>query len=113
MATTVPLNTFRTEPYYLTTATQTLYTAPNGYTSIILGAQVSNSTSSTYATFTFILNKNGQNYYLLNNFEVPPYDAADATTGKLVIEQNCYVTAQASVEGALTMVLSVLETSNV
>jgi hypothetical protein len=42
MATALPLNTFRTRPFELTTSTQTIYTTPNSYTCIVLGAQASN-----------------------------------------------------------------------
>jgi hypothetical protein len=112
MATAIPLNTFKTEPYYLTTDNQVVYTTPLGYTTIVLGAQVSNQ-GTTATTVNFTLTKNGLNYVLLKEFEIPPNDAADATTGKLVIEENAYISAQAGENGLLTMILSILETSNV
>ena len=112
MATAIPLNTFKTEPYYLTTVNQVVYTAPPGFTTIVLGAQVSNQSTAT-TTLNFTLTKNGLNYVLLREFEIPPNDAADATTGKLVIEENAYISAQAGTDGVLTMILSILETSNV
>ena len=42
MADATPLNIFRTKVVELTTAEQTIYTAPTGYSGIILGAQVTN-----------------------------------------------------------------------
>jgi hypothetical protein len=112
MATAIPLNTFRTEPVYLTTQNEIVYTTPVGFTTIVLGAQISNQSTAT-TTVNFTLTKNGLNYVLLKEFEIPPNDAADATTGKLVIEENAYISAQAGADGVLTMILSILETSNV
>ncbi len=111
MATALPLNTFRTRPFELTTATQTIYTTPNGYTCIVLGAQASNISTQT-VTVTFTLNKNDIDYVLLKEFEIPLNDAVDIISGKLVIEQNAYVKAFANKNNAVNLVLSILETSN-
>jgi hypothetical protein len=111
MATALPLNTFRTRPVELTTTDSVIYTTPTGLTSIILGAQVSNVGTQT-ATVTFILRKNSVDYKLLNAFSVPPNDAAEATTGKLVVEEGCSIRAYSSLNGTLNLVLSLLETSN-
>ena len=109
---TLPLNTFRTQAYQLTTSTQIIYTAPTGYTAIVLGAQATNYGSSD-ATVTFVLNLNGTDYTLLNTFTVPANDAASVTTGKLVIQTGCYVKAVASANSTMNLVMSILETSNV
>lgn len=111
MADNLPLNVFRTKAVELTTNEQVLYTTPNGYTGIVLGAQVSNI-SNTPATVTFTLIKNNIDYVMLNAFEVPPNDSAEGTTGKLVIEQGSSVKAFASENGKLNLVLSLLETTN-
>ena len=109
---TLPLNTFRTQAYQLTTATQIIYTAPAGYTAIVLGAQAGNYGNSN-ATVTFTLTKSGTDYVLLNAFSVPSNDAASVITGKLVIETGCSIKATASVNSTLNLILSLLETSNV
>lgn len=111
MATALPLNTFRTRPFELTTATQTIYTTPNNYTCIVLGAQASNISTQT-VTVTFTLTKNDVDYILLKEFEIPVNDAVDIISGKLVIEQNAYVKAFSSSDNAVNLVLSILETSN-
>jgi hypothetical protein len=49
---------------------------------------------------------------MLNAFEIPPNDAAEMTTGKLVIEEGASVSAVASANSILNLVLSILETSN-
>ena len=45
------LNKFQTETLVVTTSNQTAYTAPTGYTAIVLYAHVTNVTTSA-ATFT-------------------------------------------------------------
>lgn len=107
----LPLNTFRTKAYELTTSEQTLYTTPTGLTTIVLGAQASNI-GNTAATITFTLRKNNTDYVMLNSFEIPPNDAAEVTTGKLVIEESSSVKAVVSANSTINLVLSILETSN-
>jgi hypothetical protein len=109
---TLPLNTFRTQAYQLTTTPQIIYTAPTGYTAIVLGAQAGNYGVAD-ANVTFVLTKNAVSYTLLNAFTVPPNDAASVVTGKLVIETGAYVTAYSSANSTINLVLSLLETSNV
>ena len=108
---TLPLNTFRTKAFELTTASQTIYTTPAGLTTIVLGAQASNI-SNTAATITFTLRKNNVDYVMLNAFEIPPNDSAEVTTGKLVIEEGSSVKAVVSANSIINLILSILETSN-
>ena len=108
---TLPLNTFRTKAFELTTASQTIYTTPAGLTTIVLGAQASNI-SNTAATITFTLRKNSVDYVMLNAFEIPPNDSAEVTTGILVIEEGSSVKAVVSANSSINLILSILETSN-
>lgn len=111
MAEQLPLNVFRTKAFELTTTEQTIYATPTGYTGIVLGAQVSNI-GNQETTITFILRKNDVDYVMLNEFVVPPNDSAEATTGKLVVEQGSSVKARAGANGTLNLILSILETTN-
>ena len=111
MATQLPLNTFRTRAFELTTSSQTVYTTPAGLTTIVLGAQASNIGTEA-ATITFTLVKNNTDFVMLKEFEIPPNDAAEVTTGKLVIEEGSSVTAVFSANSTINLVLSILETSN-
>jgi hypothetical protein len=108
---TLPLNTFRTRTFELTDTNQTIYTTPAGLTTIVLGAQASNI-GVVPATVTFTLRKNNVDFIMLNAFEIPPNDAAEMTTGKLVIEEGASVSAVASANSIINLVLSILETSN-
>lgn len=105
------LNIFRTVTAQLTTSSSTLYTAPAGYTSIILMAHVSNITSSS-KTVTFSHFSGSTTTELLKDFAIPSNDAVSATTGKLVLETGDSVRASASSNSSVKVVLSILETLN-
>jgi hypothetical protein len=111
LATLVPLNVFKTRAFELTTSEQTIYTTPVGITTIVLGAQASNIGNSP-VTITFTLRKNNTDFVMLNAFTIPPNDAAEVTTGKLVIEEGASVKAVVSANGSVNFVMSILETSN-
>lgn len=127
----IPLNKFLTKTKLLpastsTTATIKAYAAPVGVTSIILMAQIAN-TSTEVQSVNFIHHRRrpiladaqgegaqpgNVDSYLVKNFEIPPNDAASVLTGKLIIESLDYITAYASNSGTCQLVLSILETAN-
>lgn len=124
----LPLNTFKTKTSILTTnTTATVYTAPVGVTSIILMTQVSNvDTTATHAV-TFAHHRNlpilpnaqgtgGQapnvTTELVKNFLIPPNDAANMTTGKMIIEQLDSIYCFTDAENVCKITLSILETAN-
>ena len=120
-----PLNTFKTFTTTLTTIGssaygQLLYTAPTGFTSIILMAQISNITSSAaQATFSYYniatataASTTPTNISLIQGFSVPGNDSVSVTSGKLVVMTGDQVYAYASANSTLQIVLSILETSN-
>lgn len=107
------LNVFKTVTAVLTTTPESLYTAPLGYASIILMAQISNITSSTKTVTFSHYNPTGDiTTELLSGFSIPPNDAVSATTGKLVLETGQSVTASASANSSVKAILSILETSS-
>jgi hypothetical protein len=108
---TLPLNSFKTLAIELTTATQNIYQTPEDITTIVLGAQATNIGSDP-VTVRFTLVKNATNFVMLKDFEIPVNDAAEMTTGKLVIESGSSVTASAGNNNSVNLVLSILETSN-
>lgn len=108
---TLPLNSFKTLAFELTTSTQTIYETPVDVTTIVLGAQANNIGDSP-VTVKFTLIKNATNFVMLKDFEIPVNDACEVTTGKLVIESGSSVTASAGADNSVNLILSVLETSN-
>jgi hypothetical protein len=111
----LPLNVFRTATANITTSTTTVYTAPSSpgrYTAIALMAQISNVTTSAATVTVLYTTPGGGNTELLKDFSIPGNDAASALVGKMVIETDCSIRVSASVNGALKITLSVLETAN-
>jgi len=132
----IPLNTFKTRTVILNTGTfatsntttnvGVVYTAPPGVTTIVLMAQASNLTTSTqYVTFEHRRNvtvfrdtvgnpqeTQGTISPLVKDFAIPPNDAASLLSGKMIIENLDSVSAYASSEGSVQLVLSILETAN-
>jgi len=105
------LNTFKNVTANLTASNTTLYTAPSGYTSIVLMAQVTNITTSA-ANVVFGWNNVTTNTELVYNLSVPPNDAVNVLTGKLILQNAHSVYASASSTSTLKLTLSVLESLN-
>jgi hypothetical protein len=105
------LNIFKTVTAILTTGGATIYTAPVGYSAIVLMAQISNVTSGI-VNATFSVYDGATTTELIKDFGIPGNDAASATTGKLVLETGKSITASASANSSLKLVLSILESKN-
>jgi hypothetical protein len=135
----IPLNTFKTKTTKITSSTaytayqtgmttSTVYTAPVGTTAIILMAQISNLGTQT-ETVSFIHHRrigilpdaqgNGSqpgnvDTFLVRDYPIPPNDAANPISGKLILETldsiRCYGSSVNT--QTLQLTLSVLETAN-
>ena len=112
MAEQLPLNTFKSVTFKLKVDRQLVYTVPANVTSIILGTQAAN-TSLVPATITVDLVNETGGYRLLNDFVIPPNDAANIINGKLIMESGSTLAVSASADLAIDLVISLLETSNV
>jgi hypothetical protein len=106
------LNIFKTVTADLTTAGAEIYTAPVGYSAIILMCQVSNVTGNTEEVSAAVLNLDSSETSLVENFSIPGGDAAGLLTGKLVLEEGYAFSASASTNNTLKLVLSILESKN-
>tara|TARA_R100000027_G_scaffold61300_1_gene52561 strand:+ start:4762 stop:5094 length:333 start_codon:yes stop_codon:yes gene_type:complete len=105
------LNRFKTETLQLTTSNQTLYTAPTGYTGIILYAHVTNyGASATTVTMSHV--RSDTTTEIIKEATVPVNDAYIPLDGKLVLQTNDYVQISAGANSTLKVLLSVLETAN-
>jgi hypothetical protein len=105
------LNVFRNVRVNLTSAGAEVYTAPTGFTAIVLQAQVSNVTA-TPASTTMELIAGAQSTSLVTDFLIPGNDAAGLLTGKLVLESGQKLFVSASDNSSLQMVISILESQN-
>ena len=105
------LNVFKNISANLETSNTVLYTAPNGYTSIILMAQVANINTAP-ATVVFGWNNNVANTELVYNYSVPTNEAANLLTGKLVLQNGHSIYASSDTADALKITFSILESLN-
>lgn len=106
-----PLNVFRTITANVTTTANTIYTAPTGYTTVVLLAQVSN-TGANIITVSSNHLRSGIPTALVANAYVPINDAINLLTGKLVLNTSDGITILANVNSSSQILLSILETAN-
>jgi hypothetical protein len=105
------VNIFKNVTGNLTTSGNTFYTAPAGYSSIVLMAQISNLTANTISASMFV--QSGlTSTSLATDFDIPGQDAAGMLTGKLVLESGQALFASASANAVAQVTLSILETQN-
>ena len=107
----LPINTFKTVTFEVTTSTETVYTAPTVITSIVLYAHITN-VASDVATYTMNHKRSTTSTQIANSVIVPPNDAHVPLDGKLVLETGDQVTISASDNSVLKLILSILETAN-
>jgi hypothetical protein len=111
----VALNSFKTIRKPITTSTVGIYTCPVGVSAIVLLAQVTNLTSDATAQVTALhyrSTEDPESYKFANNAYVPPNDSVSLVPdGRLVLETNDVIQVQATENGQLNIVLSILETA--
>ena len=105
------LNRFKTYTATLTTSSATIYTAPTGYTGIILYAHITNYASSA-TPLTMSHQRSSTTNEIIKGASVPVADAYIPLDGKLVLETSDSIVAQAGANTTLKILLSVLETAN-
>lgn len=123
MASTLPLNVFRTITWDLSTSLVNVYTAPVGVTSIVLMAQISNIDTTPLTHQVTAAHYDGTTATnLVMNFPVAYGDASSVLTGKLILEagQSIQLSCDSYINGSsnsndgtsMQAVLSILETSS-
>ena len=105
------LNTFRTVTATVTNTIANVYTAPTGYSTVVLLAQVSNLTGSTITVSGNIYQIAGNNVSLVQGASLPPNDAINLVGGRLILQTGDSFAVGANVNGASQLTLSLLETS--
>jgi hypothetical protein len=109
----LPLNVFKTITTITPTSPVGIYTAPVGYSSVVLLAQCSNISSNTETvSFAHIRNKTGiaVTTEILQNFPISANDAASLLTGKLILESGDSLVLSGSNNANLKFIASILET---
>tara|TARA_B100000925_G_scaffold123980_1_gene92108 strand:+ start:6579 stop:6911 length:333 start_codon:yes stop_codon:yes gene_type:complete len=105
------LNRFQTVTLEVTNSEQTVYTAPTGYSAIVLYAHIANH-GTVNATTTMKHKRSSVETEIIHQAAVPTNDALVPITGKLVLETNDSIRIIGSDNNTLKVILSILETAN-
>jgi len=107
------LNVFKTVTKVVSTSPVGIYTAPVGYASVVILAQVAN-TGGTTETVTFSHQRTVSGIAvtteIVKDFAIPGNDSASFLDGKLVLESNDVLVISGSNASNLKFTGSVLET---
>ena len=110
----LPLNNFKTITSVVNTVEQTVYTAPLGFKSVFLLAQITN-TGDNNEQVSFKFGRDGIETEIVSNFTIPPNDTLNLLTGKLVLETDDYIKVVGTDNNLnpndLQFIASILETS--
>lgn len=105
------LNVFKTVTSVVPTSPTIIYTAPVGYTGVVLLAQVANIGSLTY-DITLVHRRGATDTELLKQYPIPGNDTSNLLSGKLVLENGDKLVLSGSNATNLKFVASILETLN-
>ena len=105
------LNVFQTVTAVVDTSATVFYTAPVGYTGVVLLAQVANI-GATSEDVTFVHRRSATDTEMLKNFPISASDTANLLSGKLIIEAGDKLVLSGSNASNLKFIASILETLN-
>lgn len=111
----LPTNIFTTKVGIVSIAATTIYTAPTGYTGVVLLAQVSNTSPDSYTvTFSHQRSVSGiaVTTEILSNYPLSGYDTLSMLSGKLALESGDSINILSNVDNNLKYIVSILETLN-
>jgi hypothetical protein len=110
MAGALALNTYKTVRAEVTTGITTVYTVPNGVSSIHLFSAVSNI-SSGVATVTVYHTRDGNSFELIKDAKIPTTDVLTPINGSLVLEVGDKIEVQGASNSTMKFTLSILESA--
>ena len=105
------LNVFQTVTHVATTGAVGIYTAPVGYTGVVLLAQAANVGSQT-RTISFSHKRSSTTTEIVKDFPIEASDTANLLPGKLVLETGDSLEVSASAGNDIKFIGSILETLN-
>ena len=109
------LNVFRTITTVASTNPVGIYTAPIGYSGVVLLAQATNVDSSPHTiSFSHQRTRLGiaVTTEILRDFPIPGNDSVNLIAGKLVLEENDTLVLSANTSSNIKFIVSILETLN-
>lgn len=105
------INVFKTVTANVTTISSDVYTAPTGYTAVVLLAHVSNVGNSVVNITSNHVRGNVETN-ILTEAPLPSNDAMTLLSGKMILQTGDKMNIRASANAAAQIMLSVLETAN-
>lgn len=105
------LNVFQTITAVVSTSPTEVYTAPVGYTGVILLAQVTN-VGTTSHDITLVHRRSATDTRMLRQYPIAGNDTANLLAGKLVLESGDKLVLSGSNGTNLEFIASILETLN-
>jgi hypothetical protein len=105
------LNVFQTVTAVVDTSPTVIYSAPVGYTGVVLLAQVANI-GATSEDVTLIHRRSATDTEMLKEFPISAKDTANLLAGKLVLESGDRLVLSGSNNANLKFIASILETLN-
>lgn len=105
------LNVFQTVTAVVSTSPTVIYTAPVGYTGVVLLAQVANI-GLTSEDVTLVHRRSSTDTEMLKNYPISSNDTANLLAGKLVLESGDRLVLSGSNASNLKFIASILETLN-
>jgi len=105
------LNVFQTVTSVVSLTPSEIYTAPVGYTGVVLLAQVANI-GATSEDVTLVHRRSSTDTEMLKEYPISSKDTANLLAGKLVLESGDKLVLSGSNASNLKFVASILETLN-
>jgi len=107
----LPLNVFKTVTYVAPTSPVGIYTAPVGYSGVVLLAQVANIDSVTHSV-SFSHKRSTTTTEIVKDFSIQGNDSASLVDGRLILESGDSLHLSGSNDSNLKLTVSILETLN-
>ena len=107
----LPLNVFKTVNVVANTSATEIYTAPVGYTGVVLMAQAANVDSISHDV-TFSHKRSSTVTELTKSTPIPGNDALAMVTGRLVLESGDKIVLSSNDPSNIKVTISILETLN-
>lgn len=103
------LNVFKTVTEVVDTSATEIYTAPVGYTGVVLLAQVTNI-GATSEDVTLVHRRSATDTEIVKEYPIPANDTLNLLSGKLVLESGDKLVLSGSDATNLKFIASILET---
>lgn len=108
----LPLNVYKRLVGIVSTSPQTIYTAPVGYTGVVLLAQVANLSLNTERVLFSLVEPNSTVIEILPNSPVSSEDVVKLFTGKLFVTSGDSLRLSGTNGSQMKYAFSILETLN-